>query len=306
MIVRAEPRRRAQSTRPRRAASATLAIGALATLVAWGCTDSSYGVDAPPVSPVDAASPDASSEAALVDASVEAAVDAGPSWQLHSFDYYADAWSSVALATIWTGPNAPPPRGIAAATELMDVDRLMILSDDGTYYVRANGAWQPPQRGGDAWPLLPTTVDSIYNLGHKFWVTQDPTAPLEEKITFISGSQAYIYRFVYNADPAKDAIVFDSQVSTKDTDGGAPQASQKCVWNFEVLDLQNAKPEERAVLYAAYTDGSFWGFNAYLQWTPMLPADCPLWVGRPGAPDFSTIRAAFYSQGSRSVRLVGP
>jgi hypothetical protein len=156
------------------------------------------------------------------------------------------------------------------------------------------------------WPLLPTTVDSIYNLGHKFFVTLDPAALYEEKITFVSGSQAYIYRFIYNADPANDAIVFDSQVPTKDTDGGAPQGSQKSIWNFEVVDPQNPKPEDRGVLYGAYTDGSFWRFNAYLQWTSMLPADCPLWIGRPGAPDFSTIRAAFYSQGSRSARLVGP
>jgi hypothetical protein len=305
MILRAEPRGQAQSTLPGRAAA--VAIGALAALVAWGCMGGSpYGADAPPLSPPDAASPDASSEAALGDAAVDTLVDAGPSWQLHSFDYFADAWSSVELAKIWTGPNAPPPRGIAAATELMDVDRLMVISDDGTYYVRANGAWQPPRRGGDAWPLLPTTVDSVYNLGHTFSVTLNPAAPYEEKLTFVSGSQAYIYRFVYNADPAKDAIVFDSQVTTKDTDGGAPQGSQKSTWNFEIADPQNPTPEQRAVLYGAYTDGSFWRFNAGLQWTSMLPADCPLWIGRPGAPDFSTIRAAFYSQGSRSVRLVGP
>jgi hypothetical protein len=303
MTLRAEAPGRAQSTLPGRAAA--VAVCALAALVAWGCVASSYGSDAPPTSPLDAASPDASSEAAPVDATADAAVDAGPCWQLHSFDYFADAWSSVELATIWTGPDAPPPRGIAAATELMDVDRLMVISDDGTYYVRANGAWQPSRKGSDVWPLLPATVDSIYNLGHKFYVTLDPAAPNEEKVTFVSGSQAYIYRFIYNADPAKDAIVFDSQVPTKDTDGGAPQGSQKSTWNFEVADPQNAKPEDRAVLYGAYTDGSFWRFNAYLEWSSMPPADCPLWIGRPGAPDFSTIRAAFYSA-SRSVRLVGP
>jgi hypothetical protein len=287
-------------------ASATVAIGAVAALVAWGCGDSPYGAAGPPVSPVDATAPDAGSEATLVDAAVDAAVDAGPSWQLHSFDYFQDAWSSVDLATIWTGPNAPPPRGVAAATELMDVDRLMIIADDGTYYVRANGVWQPPRKGGDVWPLLPPTVDSIYNVGRKFFVTLDPAAPYEESITFTSGSQAYIYRFIYDADPAKDAIVFNTQATTKDTDGGAPQGTQKNVWNFEIADPQNPKPEDRAVLYAAYTDGTLWRFDAHLQWTSMLPADCPVWTGRPGAPDFSTIRAAFYSQGSRSVRLIGP
>src|SRR2546423_1602847 len=91
---------------------------------------------------------DASSDAPPVES---APVDAGPSWKRYQYSLLQQTWSDpVLLSDIWTGPNAPPPRGISAAVELADEVRLLVFADDGTFYLQADGDWRPPQRIADA------------------------------------------------------------------------------------------------------------------------------------------------------------
>jgi hypothetical protein len=48
------------------------------------------------------------------------------------------------IPAVWTGPNAPPATGILAAELNATAVRLMVWRNNGLYYERYNGVWQPP------------------------------------------------------------------------------------------------------------------------------------------------------------------
>ena len=135
----------------RNVARKTLAIAWLAPLACFDLGTLQTDPDAGPTgsdasSDVSPAPPDATPESAPLDS--DSPVDAGQSWRLYSnIDPAAHrtAWTDVDLASVWTGANAPPPRGIVAATKLTNFDRLLVWADDGRFYVQEAGVWKAPQ-----------------------------------------------------------------------------------------------------------------------------------------------------------------
>jgi hypothetical protein len=75
-------------------------------------------------------------------------------WTRHTFDVQAQTWTSIPLDQVWIEPNAPPPRGIAAATSLTYFDRLWVVSTERVFYERRNGTWQAPVALDERFPML--------------------------------------------------------------------------------------------------------------------------------------------------------
>src|SRR5262245_47784199 len=58
------------------------------------------------------------------------------SWNLYSFDMAMGKWSTVALSSVWTDKNAPPTKGILAATHLSHFNKLLVFADNGMFYLQ--------------------------------------------------------------------------------------------------------------------------------------------------------------------------
>jgi hypothetical protein len=228
-------------------------------------------------------------------------IDAGPTWHRYSFNFVDQTWSApVRLEDLWAGPNAPPPRGIATAVELSDFDRLLVFSDDGTYYLQADGAWRPPAPIARAWAPMASVPRSAYHVPYAFARLVDPTAPDREGITFLDEPNAFL--FYYTKD---DRIGFDQSRPLTPADGGPP-ASAKSRWAFEVLDLANADPAKRYKNFTAYDDGSFVEFDAAFARTITPLAESFMFKNKANAPDPAVITAAYFDQSKLIAHLVGP
>ncbi len=64
-------------------------------------------------------------------------------WQ-HPLGDSAAPWTRTAVSAVWTGENAPPPRGITAADMTDDGRLLLVFAEDHLIYRRLDGTWLPP------------------------------------------------------------------------------------------------------------------------------------------------------------------
>lgn len=66
-------------------------------------------------------------------------------------------WTRTALSLAWSGANAPPPRGIVAAEHSYAIERLYVVDEAGTGYLRADGTWTGSAPIESIFPGLPPT-----------------------------------------------------------------------------------------------------------------------------------------------------
>lgn len=221
----------------------------------------------------------------------------GQSWMLYRYDLGAGSWSKIALSKVWTGANAPPPYGVVAATQLEHYDRLLVFSSSGRFYLRSNGTWQPPVKTTQAFPALAnlsvTGVDQLPSA---------PGATPDEEITFVANPTAVLYAYHSN-----DAIVYEKTVTmTDDPAPAAPQGSGHALYFFERRDANQYGTAGYYYLYSGYDDGNLYRFDASFTWKSWPAKQSPMWSGKVGAPDPSTLTAAWTEAGLGIVDFVGP
>jgi len=225
--------------------------------------------------------------------------DVGASWTQYDFSFQSGTWSSAPLCELWTGSNAPPPFGIAAAEQLSDFDRLIVVTDDSTVYIREAGMWLPPTPAAQLFPGL-ASVDAIYHIPHAWTVHWDPTAPFEESLTIMSRPDYRIYS--YRDD---NSVSFtESGVMVDEALPGPQQATSRCYWSFNILDLSQVGEPGAYLFYFEYDDGYVYVANAAFEWSRWSVAQSPLWAGKLGAPTPGTVRAAWYEQNTAIAKFV--
>ncbi len=219
-----------------------------------------------------------------------------PGSTLYTYNVNAGTWSSVPLASAWNGTNAPPSSGIVAVTQLEHFDRLLVFTAS-TFYLRANGIWQPPVLTTQKFPALTgLTLRSVFH------VASPPGMPLDEGITFVSNPVAISYSYHSN-----DAVVYVDQITMNDEPSpGAPQYSGTQVFDFEIRDPAKYGAADYYLFYLYYTDGKLYQFDAAFNWLSWPASQSPFWNGKPGAPNPSSIVAAWFDQGYQRVELIGP
>lgn len=221
----------------------------------------------------------------------------GVSWKLHTYNTANGTWSSIAVDSVWAGANAPPSSGIVAVTQLEHFDRLLVFGEDGNFYLRSDGAWQPAVPISQKFPALGSlTLRSVYH------VASPPGLPLDEGLTFIANPIAVQYEYHSN-----DAIVFfDQTTMADDPPPAAPLNSGTCVFDFEMRDPAKHGAADYYEFFLFYSDGKLYRFDAAFNWANWPVLSSPFWNGKPTAPDPTTIRAAWYDEKYGRVQLIGP
>jgi hypothetical protein len=228
-----------------------------------------------------------------------AGASAAPSWNLHTYTAATGAWTSIPLSSVWAGAHAPPTSGIKAATQLEHFDRLLIFGDDGNFYLRADGVWQPPVPIAEKFPAL-----AAVEIGSVQHVSSPPDQPAkEEGLTFIVNPVAYIYEYHSN-----DALVFVEQVPLpEDPPKGPPVKTETAIFDFELRDpTKYALAADYYEFFTYYSDGYLYRFDAAFVWEAWPILSSPFWSGKPDAPDPGSIRAGWYEEKYERIQLVGP
>lgn len=220
----------------------------------------------------------------------------GPSWTLWTYKMSDGTWSHIPISNVWSGPNAPPPAGIRAVTQLEHFDRLLVFGEDGNYYVRADGAWQPPVPIATKFPALAAlTIETVFH------VSSPPNAALDEELTFAANPTAVVYAYHSN-----DAVVFVDQVTMNDDPPPAPpQASGKAIFDFEIRDPAKYGQAEYYIFYTYYDDGNLYRFDAAFNWVKWPVSTSPFWSGKPNAPDPASLRAAWFDVTYDRAQFIG-
>jgi hypothetical protein len=210
---------------------------------------------------------------------------------------------------VWTGVNAPPTTGIIAATHLDHFDKLLVLADNGKFYVQEGGVWRSPVNTSARFPALssPTTVGALSHVPGG-WNDVPPPQPLVEEISFLDNPDVDYY--LYNADNTGD---YEGHVLvTKDVlPPGPPQMTGHIQWNFEVWNKPKIGTGDGFVAWMSYGDGYLYKFPADFKWERWPVEAGPLWGGKPNAPPWNTLEAAYFvgnpaQDGTGVIVFIGP
>lgn len=238
-----------------------------------------------------------SGDAARADTDAGArAADAGPSWLLFAYFEQTQAWGdAVPLEQYFgTSPNAPPPRGIKAATFVAPLAQLLVVDATGTFYVRKGPSWSTPRPAKEAFPTFGAALpNSLY------YLPQSDGGTAQVGLTFTSGNKAYLFEYT----AAGQITPSGTPLTLQDQPGGAPQGTVPARWDYEVFDVSKyGKDPAWAYLYAGYGE-DVWRFDGAFVWVKYAGAQFPAFA-RPGAPPRDRIREAFRSDGERIVYFV--
>lgn len=99
-------------------------------------------------------------------------------------------WSRTPLSLEWKGENAPPPRGVVAATAGGSFDYL-VLVEDGMVYRRFDGAWIAPRVGTELMAVETKLVHAILYFSNSInsYTLWAPIDGVENQISYqISGT----------------------------------------------------------------------------------------------------------------------
>ncbi len=230
------------------------------------------------------------------DTSVDSTSGPQESWHRYSLDTVAGTWSVVSLDALWTGANAPPSTGIAAAVSLTHFDRLFVLTEDGVVHEQADGVWQSPEPIARRFPMAAgIDVSSIVHVPGQ-------AADDNEEIFFIATPTAVIYRQFENG-----GLELVEVVEQQDEDGGAPQGTVANDWGLTISDPTGIGSDaDWLVWYRAFANGEMWRFNAAAQWMVFPLEDNPFFGVAAGEPDPLQVRAAYYDDAFERAHFIAP
>lgn len=231
------------------------------------------------------------------------------SWRRYSFDMSTGTWSSAALNSVWTGLNAPPTTGIIAATHLDHFDKLLVIADNGKLYVQEGSVWQSPVNMSARFPELasPTTVAV---LGHVpgGWNEVPPPQPLIETLTFLDNPLVDYFNYYANntASHAEHIVISEDGIPP-----APPQMTGRAQWSFEIWNKSQIGYADGFSIWQSYGDGYLYKFTASFEWTRYPVEGGPIWAGKPNAPDWATLEAAYFVSnaaydGKGIIVFIGP
>ena len=233
----------------------------------------------------------------------------GPaSWHRYSFDMAAGAWSNVLLSSAWTDPNAPPSTGIVAACHLDHFDKLLVFTDAGMLHIQDGGVWLPKVPVQTIFPQIinPAQIADLYHVPSE-WNVTPTTMPLTEQLVILDNPTYWLYDFSSN-----NTASFGKQdvISPPDQPSAPPQDSVKTQWFFSIWNKSQVGGADGYTGWTSYGDGSVYKLGADAVWSKWPIASVPFWVGKPGAPVWSTITAAYFvgnsADGIGTIVFIGP
>lgn len=231
-----------------------------------------------------------------------------PSWHRHSFDMATGTWSSASLDSVWIGPNAPPSTGIVASCHLDHFDKLLIITDTGMIHIQDAGVWLPPTPAKTLFPeiLDPAGIADLYHVPSDWNVT--PMAqPLLEGLVIVNNPTYWLYDFSSN-----NTATFTGQgvVPATGQPSGPPQDTVKAKWFFSIWNKSQIGQADGYATWSSYNDGSVYKIGADIVFEKWPIASGPIWAGKPGAPVWSTLTAAYFighpADGIGTVVFIGP
>lgn len=233
-------------------------------------------------------------------APVDARTDAGAPWLLYAYNeqQVPPVWTTpTTLDTFFGGsPNAPPPNGISAMVFAAAIDRLFVFAEDGTLYVRAAGAWQPPRPASSVFTTLGTTVPK-----YGFHVPQSDGGKELVSITLARNPTGFEYTY-----RANDVVTPDgTPIALKDEFGGPPQATGTCPWSFEVVRTALYPSPTWLRIFQSYGD-VIWQLDGNVAWTRIDAGAFKYFAPDAGGspPPLTKIQAAFYDPNASVLYMV--
>lgn len=231
-----------------------------------------------------------------------------PSWHRYSYDMAAGAWSSALLENVWIGPNAPPTSGIVASCHLDHFDKLLIFTDAGMLHIQDAGVWLPPVLAKSLFPQIldPAGIADLYHVPSD-WNMEPMAMPLVEGLVIVDNPTYWLYDFSSN-----NAVKFTQQgvVPPANQPSAPPQDTVKARWFFSIWNKSQIGMPDGYVTWSSYGDGFVYKLDADILFSKYPAASAPLWAGKPGAPDWSTLTAAYFlahpADGIGTVVFIGP
>ena len=276
-------------------ASGSGSTGSPTTGISVGSTDDASATATTAVDPDASTSAGSVGESSDASSSSDSSGVTEQSWRRYSLDTAMGTWSDVALSEIWSGANAPPSTGIAAAVSFTHFERLFVVTEDGTVYEQADGVWQTPVPLSERFPAAGEL--QVTAMTH----TPGQEADDREDIFFIDAPTAVVYTQFENGGLELAAVS-----TLMDQKNGAPQASVDNDWTLAIADPSGiGQDPDWLQWYGTYGD-ALWLFNAAFEWTPFPLDDNPFFSGAPGEPDPTTVRAAYYDDAFERAHFIAP
>jgi hypothetical protein len=210
----------------------------------------------------------------------------------------AGAWSAPqALSTVWTGPNAPPPRGILATAHAYVGSRLLVWADDGMFYELRAGTWDPPIATATQWPGLgPTNLGAV-----EMW---RPTVGSAHAVLAITTDTTPRRAFAY--DFGNDDVVTPNDANplviqpTTDPQG-APQDTVSIDWSF-ALQTAYVGTASWVVFWRHFGSKVYEYDGGDGDWVAnWQDQNSPIWAANGTAPAPQSVVAAYYFNGTLSM-----
>lgn len=222
-------------------------------------------------------------------------------WKLHRYSRITQTWQTFPLDQIWTGSGAPPPRYVSATVQLdvFPTKMLLVFMESGDYYLRRGSVWSSA-RITSKFTRNTATVEAGYSVPWK----ASGTKPASEDVFLSSFPNVAIYSV------NSSLTVTESTVQALKDDpapNGAPTASYVSKWWTVMGDPEDYEP---GVIWLDFLevlddDALYAGDNSFV-WQRYFPASQHDYFQRPGAPNPTTLTAAYYEAEADVLNLVGP
>lgn len=217
----------------------------------------------------------------------------------------AGGWSTMAVSSVWTGVNAPPPAGIVAAEETSDSSRLMVWSNNGNYYEFRAGVWQTPVSISAQFATLTGSNISAALSGHYGGAGE---------ILIVSTNEAQPRACQYNVlsaglSPQGCTNIANEQVGPPPKPNAPPQHSTPLTWSMgEQRGAYGSTPDAQ-IAWKGCNGRVYenWGGDFSYPYPSTLEASSPFGLnGGLNAPSPNTVVAAFYRASTDVAYFIAP
>ncbi|MEZ4228817.1 MAG: hypothetical protein R3B89_06620 [Polyangiaceae bacterium] len=223
-------------------------------------------------------------------------------WKLHQFSFSTNTWQTFPLDQVWTGAGAPPPRDIAATTNLdvFSTPMLIVFTTSGQYYLRRGSAWSHASIGSK-FTRNSATVEAAYSVP---WNDKSNTTPPQENVYVSSFPNVGIYTVDSNLNVVASSV--ETMVDEASIQG-PPQGSVPAKFWTVVADADDyVMSGVWLLLYEMLSNGNLYETDNSFAWTRHSPASSFSIFQVAGAPNPNALTAAYYEVSGNVVNFVGP
>jgi hypothetical protein len=215
----------------------------------------------------------------------------------HTYDFADDSWESQPLDLVWSGSSAPPCTVAPMAATYLEVwDQLLVWGDDGMFYRRIGGTWQPPEPIADRWGVVANM--QLDSASHVPPVNGETSCGL----IFTALPNAFLYQVFQDGGTS-----YDQSVPLMDEPPpGPPQSTAARNWALELSDPALWGQLDWWTAWQGFADGNVYRADANNMWMSWPEQDSPMFVNAPPGINPATIEAAWGSFELGRAYLIGP